>query len=155
FPTPAEFARQPSNGGIEALTALADSRLVAISEEWSLRPGTVVGWIALPTSVGAYTWTTFEYATTPDFAPTAIVQLPDGSIATIQRAFDYVRGVRCRVMRFAAADLKPGGTVRAQETGLPCGALCGRQSGRPGGDQGAARRDLAVADLGRQLQSAS
>jgi len=115
FPTPAEFARQPHNGGIEALTALSDGRIVAISEEWRLRPGTVVGWIALPTSGGAYTWTTFEYATTPDFAPTAITQLPDGSLVTIERAFDMARGVRCRVMRFAAAQLKPGGTVRAQE----------------------------------------
>jgi hypothetical protein len=115
FPTPAEFARQPRNGGIEALTALADGRRVAISEEWSLRPGTVVGWIAVPTSGGAYTWSTFEYATTPDFAPTAIAQLPDGSLATIERAFDVVRGVRCRVMRFAVTDLKPGGTVRARE----------------------------------------
>jgi hypothetical protein len=53
FPTPAEFARQPNNGGIEALTALADGRIVAISEEWRLRPGAVVGWIALPTSSGA------------------------------------------------------------------------------------------------------
>jgi len=26
-----------------------------------------------------------------------------------------VRGVRCRVMRFDAAELKPGGTVRAEE----------------------------------------
>jgi hypothetical protein len=41
--------------------------------------------------------------------------LPDGSFATIERAFDMVRGVRCRVMRFEASELKPGGTVRAEE----------------------------------------
>ena len=45
---PADIGRQPGNGGIEALTALADGRIIAISEEYSLRPGTVVGWIGQP-----------------------------------------------------------------------------------------------------------
>jgi hypothetical protein len=113
--TPAEFARQPKNGGIEALTALPDGRVIAISEEHSRGPGTVAGWIGRPSAEGTYAWSSFEYATVPDFAPTAITQLPDGSFATIERAFDMVRGVRCRLMRFDAAELKPGGTVRAQE----------------------------------------
>ncbi|HEV7545089.1 MAG TPA: esterase-like activity of phytase family protein [Reyranella sp.] len=112
---PAEIDRQPKNGGIETLTALADGRIIAISEEYSIRPGTLVGWIGQPTGDGRYAWHTFEYVQTPDFNPTAIALLPDGSFATIERAFDFIRGVRCRVMRFDAAELKPGGTVHAQE----------------------------------------
>ncbi len=112
---PADIGRQPSNGGIEALTALADGRVIAISEEYSLRAGTVVGWIGQPTAGGRYAWTSFDYATIPDFRPTAIVMLPDGSFATIERAYDVVRGVRCRVMRFDASQLAPGSTVRAEE----------------------------------------
>ena len=154
FDGPADIGRQPGNGGIEALTALADGRIIAISEEYSLRPGTLVGWIGQPARDGRYEWRAFEYAKTPDFNPTAIARLPDGSFATIERAFDMVRGVRCRVMRFEAAQLKPGGTVHAEELALARLALCGRQSGRVGRDQGRARRDAAVADLGRQLQSA-
>ncbi len=115
FEGPAEIDRQPKNGGIEALTALADGRIIAISEEYSLRPGTLVGWIGQPAKDGRYEWRAFEYAKTPDFSPTAIAMLPDGSFATIERAFDMVRGVRCRVMRFEASELKPGGTVRAEE----------------------------------------
>ena len=115
FDGPADIGRQPSNGGIEALTALADGRIIAISEEYSVRPGTVMGWIGQPVGDGRYEWRTFDYATIPDFRPTAIAMLPDGSFATIERAFDMVRGVRCRVMRFDAAQLKPGGTVRAEE----------------------------------------
>jgi len=111
---PADIGRQPANGGIESLTALADGRIVAISEEYSLRPGTVAGWIGEPAG-GGYLWRAFDYATTPDFRPTAIALLPDGSLVTIERAFDVVRGVRCRVMRFDAAQLKPGATVRAEE----------------------------------------
>ena len=77
--------------------------------------GTLVGWIVQPTKTGRYAWQTFAYAKTPDFNPTAIARLPDGSFATIERAFDFIRGVRCRVMRFDAAELRPGGTVHAQE----------------------------------------
>ena len=111
---PADIGRQPSNGGIESLTALPDGRVIAISEEYSLRPGTVMGWIGEP-AAGGYLWRAFDYATQPDFKPTAITLLPDGSFATIERAFDMARGVRCRVMRFDAAQLQPGATVQAEE----------------------------------------
>lgn len=112
---PAEIGRQPANGGIEALAALADGRVIAISEAYGQRPNTAMGWIGEPTAGGAYLWRSFDYATIPDFRPTAITMLPDGSFATIERAFDMVRGVRCRVMRFDAAQLKPGATVRPDE----------------------------------------
>ncbi len=112
---PTEIGRQPANGGIEALAALGDGTVVAISEEYSRQPGTVTGWIGRPAADGAYTWSSFAYAVVPDFRPTAIAVLPDGSFATVERAFDMVRGVRCRVMRFDAAQLRPGATVRPQE----------------------------------------
>lgn len=115
FDGPAEIARQPANGGIEALTALADGRIIAISEEYSERPNTVMGWIGEPQAGGRYQWRSFNYVTIPDFRPTSITQLPDGSFAMVERAFDVVRGVRCRIMRFDAAQLRPGATVQAEE----------------------------------------
>ena len=112
---PAEIGRQPANGGIEALTALSDGRVIALSEEYGQRPGTAMGWIGTPAAGGSYVWRSFDYATIPDFRPTAITQLPDGSLATLERAFDVVRGVRCRVMRLDTAQLAPGATVQAEE----------------------------------------
>ena len=56
-----------------------------------------------------------HYATVPDFRPTAIAMLPDGSFTVLERAFDMARGVRCRVMRFPLADLRPGATVQPEE----------------------------------------
>jgi hypothetical protein len=112
---PADIGRQPGNGGIEALTALADGTVIAISEEYSLKPDTVVGWIGRPAGSGRYTWSAFSYATVPDFRPTAITLLPDGSFATLERAFDVIRGVRVRVMHVEAAQLKAGATVKAEE----------------------------------------
>ncbi len=112
---PADIGRQPGNGGIEALTALADGTVIAISEEYSLQPATVVGWIGKPDAAGRYTWSSFSYATVPDFKPTALAMLPDGGFATLERAFDMIRGVRVRVMRIGADQLKPGATVRPEE----------------------------------------
>lgn len=112
---PSDIDRQPDNGGIEALTALADGTVVAISEEYREQRGAVVGWIGTPSADGRYSWEKFQYATVPDFHPTAIVELPDGSFATLERAYDVVRGVRVRVMRFAGSTLKPGAVVKAEE----------------------------------------
>ncbi|WP_395715266.1 esterase-like activity of phytase family protein [Reyranella sp.] len=112
---PADIGRLPPNGGIEAMTALADNRVIAISEEYRRRPDTVTGWVGSRKPDGRYQWRAFDYPTIPDFHPTAIARLPDGSFVTLERAFDFVRGVRCRVMRFAAADLEEGGIVRPQE----------------------------------------
>lgn len=119
FEGPADIGRQPSNGGIEAMTALPDGRVIAISEEYSLQPDTVVGWIGTPgpgtDKGGRYQWTSFSYATIPDFHPTAIAPMPDGSYAVLERAFDFARGVRVRVMRFPVSQLVAGGTVQAEE----------------------------------------
>lgn len=112
---PADIGRQPGNGGIEAMAALADGTVIAISEEYSRQPGSVAGWIGKPGGGGRYKWQSFGYATIPDYKPTALAVLPDGSFATLERAFDMVRGVRVRVMRFDAAELKPGATVKPEE----------------------------------------
>ncbi|WP_422034195.1 esterase-like activity of phytase family protein [Reyranella sp.] len=112
---PAEIGRQPANGGIEAMAALADGTVIAISEEYSRQADTVTGWIGKPEADGRYAWSAFAYATIPDYKPTALAVLPDGSFATLERAFDMVRGVRVRVMRFDANQLQPGATVKPEE----------------------------------------
>jgi hypothetical protein len=116
---PADLARQPSNGGVEAVTALPDGTIIAISEEYVVNPGMLRGWIGRPAGGPAggrrYSWQTFDYAKTPDFNPTALAPMPDGSFVLLERAFDMVRGVRIRVMQFDAAEVRAGGTVRAKE----------------------------------------
>jgi len=116
---PADLARQPSNGGVEAVTALADGTIIAISEEYVVNPGMLRGWIGRPAGGPdggrRYSWQTFDYAKTPDFNPTALAPMPDGSFVLLERAFDMVRGVRIRVMQFDAAEVRAGGTVRAKE----------------------------------------
>ena len=151
---PEDFARQPENGGVETLTVLPDGRVVAISEEYSLTPGLLVGWIGQPGAEGRYSWQSFQYAKTPDFNPTALAPLPDGGFVMLERAFDMARGVRIRVMRFEAAELQPGGTIHARELARLASPVAVDNLEGIAATKGAARRDAAVADLGRQLQSA-
>lgn len=112
---PAEIGRQPLNAGIKALTAMPDGRIVAISEDYSLQPGTVVGWIGKPAGGTHYTWQTFNYAVSPDFRPTGMAYLPDGSFVTIERAFDLTQGARSRVMHVPTRQLEAGTTVKGEE----------------------------------------
>lgn len=113
--SPPGIETQPRNGGIETLTALPDGTVIAISEELIVRPGMLAGWSGRPTGGGHYSWQTFEYAKIPDFNPTAINRLPDGSFVLLERAFDVARGVRIRVMHVAASAIAAGATVRAEE----------------------------------------
>jgi hypothetical protein len=112
---PADFKRQPENGGVETLTALADGTVIAISEEYSVAPNELVGWIGKPVNGGAYAWQTFRSPKTPDFNPTALAPLPDGGFVLLERAFDLARGVRIRVMQADAADFAPGSLVKPRE----------------------------------------
>ena len=114
FEGPVELPRQPLNGGVESLAVLADGRIVAISEELLDKVSSLMGWIGTPAADGRTSWSTFSYAKTQSFKPTALAQLPDGSLATLERHFDGVY-VHIRVMRFALAQLQSGATVAAEE----------------------------------------
>lgn len=110
--TPAEFRRQPVNGGVEAMVVLPDRRTVLISEEMSERPGTAVGWIV----DGDAAWRKFHYQTRDgDHRPTAAAVLPDGDLVVLERAFDRARGVRVAVKRVRVADIVPDAIVRGEE----------------------------------------
>ncbi len=112
---PPGFDAQPDNGGVEALTVLADGRIVAISEEYSLRQNAAIGWIGKPVGPDRYLWDMFEYMKIPRFNPTSIRELPDGSLVVLERAFDFLRGIRIRVMQFPGAALKGDAIIDAEE----------------------------------------
>ncbi|MBS0549265.1 MAG: esterase-like activity of phytase family protein [Proteobacteria bacterium] len=112
---PGNFDRQPNNGGVEAITVLPDGRIVALSESYVIRPGLGIGWIGKPLGGDRYLWDMFEYKKVPDFSPTAIRLMPDGAFVVLERAFDFVRGVRVRVMRFPGEDLGVDAVIEPEE----------------------------------------
>lgn len=89
--TPVAVADQPSNGGIEALTTLADGRLVAISEEHPAGQGQR-GWFA--TADGR--WEAFTWLTSERFRPTGAATMPNGDLLVLERRFPPV-GARLRL----------------------------------------------------------
>jgi hypothetical protein len=112
---PADFRRQPENGGVEAMAATADGTVIAISEEYSVTAGELVGWIGKPGADGRYGWQTFRYAKLPDFNPTAIRPLPGGGFVVLERAFDMARGVRIRVLQVDATAIQASALVTPRE----------------------------------------
>lgn len=110
---PPEVRRQPVNGGIEGMLVMPDRRTVLISEEFSERPGSMVGWIVDGSDA---TWRKFHYQTRDtDHRPTSIALLPGGDIVLLERAFDPARGVRVAVKRLRPADIVPDAVVRGEE----------------------------------------
>jgi len=111
---PAEIARQPLNAGIKSMATTADGSILAISEDYSLKPGTVVGWIGKPAGRG-WTWQTFNYAVDARFRPTSMAAVPDGSFVVLERSIEARLGARSRVMQVPGDRLKGGATVAGTE----------------------------------------
>jgi hypothetical protein len=112
---PAELEEQPSGEGVEALTHLADHRLLAISEGLKTEGG-VVGWVREADSG----WSRFTWRTGGGFQPTGAAILPDGDVLVLERRF---LPPAARVRRIAPAAIAPGATLEGEELALLEGTL--------------------------------
>jgi hypothetical protein len=105
--TPPEgLDRAPSNAGLEALTKLADGRLLALTEGLKADDG-VVGWVGGPAAWRALIWRTDEGFNVSDAAT-----LPDADVLVLERRA-FPPGVRVRLLR--AADITPGAVLGGAE----------------------------------------
>jgi hypothetical protein len=104
---PAELGEQPSSEGVEALTALADNRLLALSEGLKTEGG-VVGWAQ---DAGGR-WSRLTWRTGGGFQPTGLAVLPDGDVLVLERRF-VPPGARFR--RIASAAIAPGAVLEGEE----------------------------------------
>lgn len=107
---PPGYDLQPRNGGVEAMTPLADGRLLLLSEEGIDAAGNGQGWIGRP---GA--WETLSYRRTGLFRPTSAALLPDGDVLVLERSFSLLGGVASRLVRVPGALLRPGAVVEGRE----------------------------------------
>ena len=110
FDGPAEIGRQPANGGIEALTALADGRIIA-DQRGIQRSGRARWWAGSASRPRDGRYAVAARSATPR-SPTSSRPrspcCPTARSPRIERAFDMARGVRCRVMRFEAVAAQAG-----------------------------------------------
>ena len=92
--TPRGLEKAPRNEGIEALTRLADGRLMALTEGLWARGGTS-GWVG-----GGLRWSTVTWRTGGGFQPTGATTLPDGDVLVLERRI-LPPGARVRLLKSA------------------------------------------------------
>lgn len=108
--TPPLLRQAPRNGGLEAMTVLADGRLLAVTEDFLNDRGDIVGWLR-----DAEGWHEIAYLPTGQFKPTEVAQLPDGDVLVLERRYTMVGGVAARLQRLALASLRPGARLEGKE----------------------------------------
>lgn len=114
FAIPKELDFQLENGGIEAMTRLADGRLAVFSEEQKDAEGRGLLWVGDPERGS---WRRRKLAMFEDYVPTSAATLPGGDVLLLERSYSENRGVRGRVLRLpgGAFSPSPGAPARPLE----------------------------------------
>lgn len=107
-PTPLDLANAPVNGGLEAITVLADGALFGITEDHANEDYSLKGWLMKDGAAQA-----ISYVPAGGFSPTALATLPDGDVLLLERQFDLLRK-NARVARLEKAGLSAGAKVRGR-----------------------------------------
>jgi hypothetical protein len=106
LPPPDGLSRLPANGGIEAMVALSQNRLLAFAEDPLDGDPDGIAW--LRDGAG---WHQLKVARSLLFRPTAAALLPNGDVLLLERRFTLIGGVAARLSRVSAGAIRPGGLV--------------------------------------------
>jgi len=101
FPGPPGLDALPANGGIEALTALADGRLLALAEAAG-EDGTAPAWLGRGDGSA---WEPRRYRPAPGFAAVDAAGLPGGGALVLERRASLLSGFTSRIALLPAAAL--------------------------------------------------
>jgi hypothetical protein len=110
LPSPPDLMRAPSNGGIEAVAALSDGRILALTEEYENPDGSLKGWLIkkrqfAPLSIPR-----------PDaFRPTDLATASNGDVLLLERRFSWIGGMAMRLRRVSREVLRAGARLRGEE----------------------------------------
>lgn len=107
---PAEVIRVPMNEGLETMTALADGRLLVISEG-DFDAGAVRAWIL---AGGGRPAEALHYVPAAGFNPTDAATLANGDVLVLERRFT-VFDRASRIVRVRAADIRAGARLVGEE----------------------------------------
>ena len=103
------LADQPSNGGLETITGLADGSLLAISEEARTDDGNAKAWI-----VKGKEAETLSLPVSDGFSPTDAATLANGDVLLLERRFNLLSGAAMRLRLISAASIHAGGVMTAR-----------------------------------------
>jgi hypothetical protein len=103
-------SRPPSNSGVEALTVLADGRILALTEGFENADGSFKGWlIADGQSVE------LSYVPANGFRVTDCAALENGDVLILERRYVPFGILSARVTLVKADSLKPGARLAGKE----------------------------------------
>jgi hypothetical protein len=105
--------RAPTNQGVEALTGLADGRLLAITEGLFASTGLLQGWVS--EGPPHRNWAPVTWPTVGEFLPTGAAKLPNGDVLVLERRFSWIGGLASRIARISAHDIRPGSRLSGEE----------------------------------------
>jgi hypothetical protein len=112
-PLPAGARNLVANRGLEAVTLIRDGKLkgtiVAFTEGRVDKNGNVIGWLIGGPTPGGILLKRLRGFDITDAAP-----LPDGGIVLLERRFRFSEGVKMRIRRIAAGELKRGALIQGE-----------------------------------------
>lgn len=107
---PPEFAKKRGTDGIEAVTMMRSGPLkgqvIAFAEAIRAKGGHRAGWIWQGKEPRGIALTDIG-----DYNVTDIAGLPDGDLLVLERRFRWTEGVKIRLRRLAASEIKPGAVL--------------------------------------------
>jgi hypothetical protein len=106
-----DISTQPANGGIEALTTLADGSLLAFSEEAKDENGNHKGWF-----IGADgKIERLAYKPHDGLSPSDMATLPNGDVLVLERRLSVLGGWTARLRQIKESDLHSGKPLVGEE----------------------------------------
>jgi len=102
----ADLAAQPYNGGIEAMAAWPDGRLLLISEQGRTDDGGLKAWLRARGE-----WHELSYAISGEHQPTDAAALPSGDLLVLERRYGLFVTQGTRIIRVPAQRVVPGGQL--------------------------------------------
>jgi len=103
---PEGIRSQPDNGGIEAMAAWPDGRILLISEQARNGDGDHKAWL-----FAGNTWHDANYAVGGEYLPTDAAALPGGDLLVLERRFGLITPLGARLVRIPGDRMKPLGRL--------------------------------------------
>jgi len=112
-PLPSSTKRMSRNSGLEAIVLMHGGRLkgtlVAFAESLTDKNGNLQGWLLGGSKPGS-----IAVKRIGGFDITDAAELPDGGLILLERRFRYSEGVKMRLRRVAASEIKPGAVIQGE-----------------------------------------
>jgi hypothetical protein len=109
LPAPDEISEAPENGGIEALTLLANGKLFAVAEELG-NDDLSVGWVSDRSG-----WSVLTVRLSGYFKPTGATTLANGDVLLLERKFGLRSGIGSRIRRLDGKSITAGAVIDGEE----------------------------------------